>query len=501
MITNKYPRKLWSRLLYRKPVRLKGTPPKLLLATPLVVPGFPSYFLKAEDLKHTSKVIGATRVVKPGPSLGEILLIVWDSVCAVWRAIRTGLVLLPCLLAVPLALIPPPLPRLSRQALAELMAVCAEVAGPVYVKLAQWAATRRDLLPESVCQTLARLQTRVSPHSWRATERLLKEEFGSEFDDFYQRLWLEERRPVASGCCAQVYHGWLDGQEVAIKVVHPNLKRQLQLDIMVMRTTARCLTWLFPSTSWLNMCQAVEEFDNLMTEQMDMVEEAANLTRFRHNFKDTVGIIFPEPILSKRRVLVESWVSGVSIATFLEPGSDPKIQRQLANRGADMLLQMVFHDNLWHGDLHPGNLLVTPSGDLGVLDSGITCSLTREDRANLIDTFRAVVLSDGARVGELFLERSSHACRDRQGFIREMQETVSKARKQQLCLETIDVSLLLQEVFSTLMRHQVKLDASFLSLVIAVAVVEGLGRSLDSELDLVARAMPYVMSPGYRNNS
>ena len=89
------------------------------------------------------------------------------------------------------------------------MAVCAEVAGPVYVKLAQWAATRRDLLPESVCQTLARLQTRVSPHSWRATERLLKEEFGSEFDDFYQRLWLEERRPVASGCCAQVRMSWI----------------------------------------------------------------------------------------------------------------------------------------------------------------------------------------------------------------------------------------------------------------------------------------------------
>ena len=66
---------------------------------------------------------------------------------------------------------------------------------------------------------------------------------------------------------------------------------------------------------------------------------------------------------------------------------------------------------------------MTPSGDLGVLDSGITCSLTREDRANLIDTFRAIVLSDGARVGELFLERSSHACKDRQGFIGEMQVT------------------------------------------------------------------------------
>ena len=85
------------------------------------------------------------------------------------------------------------------------------------------------------------------------------------------------------------------------------------------------------------------------------------------------------------------------------------------------MVNQVFKDNLWHGDLHPGNLLVTPTGQLAVLDSGITCSLNSEDRANLIDTFRAVVLGDGARVGELFLERSKHDCKDRPGFIGQMQ--------------------------------------------------------------------------------
>ena len=201
MLSNKCPRKLWYRLLYRRPVRLKGGfLPRMILSTPLVISSSSISLLKAEDMK----IVATPGKEKPGSSLGEILLLFWDSVCAVWRAFRTGLVLLPCLLAVPLALLPSPLPALSPQLLAELIAVCAEAAGPVYVKLAQWAATRRDLLPESVCQPLARLQTRVSPHSWRATERLLKEEFGNEFKDFYQRLWLEERRPVASGCCAQV---------------------------------------------------------------------------------------------------------------------------------------------------------------------------------------------------------------------------------------------------------------------------------------------------------
>ena len=100
-----------------------------------------------------------------------------------------------------------------------------------------------------------------------------------------------------------------------------------------------------------------------------------------------------------------------------------------------------------------------------------------------MDTFRAVLVGDGGRVGELFLERSEHECRDPAAFVLEIQGIVAAARRQQLCLETVDVSLLLQQVpelqhvhpaqvFGALMRHQVRLDSSFLSVVIAVTVVE-----------------------------
>ena len=116
------------------------------------------------------------------------------------RSIQMTIIVTPLILSAPVALYLTSYQEMWFDLLIRTIQAC----GPVYVKLGQWAATRRDLLPESVCRTLARLQTRVSPHSWRATERLLKEDFGKEFKDFYQRLWLEERRPVASGCCAQV---------------------------------------------------------------------------------------------------------------------------------------------------------------------------------------------------------------------------------------------------------------------------------------------------------
>jgi len=310
----------------------------------------------------------------------------------------------------------------------------------------------------------------------------------------YNRIWIE-KEPVGSGCCAQVYHGWVDEHEVAIKVVHPTMERNLELDLMVISAGARFISWVFPSTSWLNLGAVIKEFETLMMGQTDMRQEAANLDKFRNNFSENPDIVFPEPLsgLCRRRVLFETWIDGEPIAHFLKPSVDIGLRQRLAGLGIDMLLQMVFHDNYWHGDLHPGNLLVTTEGRLAVLDTGIAANLEEQDRDSLAKTFLAVVRGDGARVGQLFLERSFHQCEDKAAFLAEMEEIVTTARSQQLCLERVDVSVLLHKVFSTLMMHKVQLKASFSSVVIAIAIVEGLGRSLDSNLDLVTKALPYIL--------
>ena len=170
-----------------------------------------------------------------------------------------------------------------------------------------------------------------------------------------------------------------------------------------------------------------------------------------------------------------------------------KLKASLADAGVNMLLKMVFVDNFWHGDLHPGNILVTKEGQLAVVDTGIVGSLTETDRLNILDTFTAILAGDGTRVGQLFLERSYHQCEDRQAFIRDMGEIVEAARRTQLSLDRVDVPSLLQSVFSTLIKHRVRLDANFSSVIIAIAIVEGLGRALDPSLDLIPKTLPYLI--------
>ena len=170
-----------------------------------------------------------------------------------------------------------------------------------------------------------------------------------------------------------------------------------------------------------------------------------------------------------------------------------KLKASLAEAGVNMLLKMVFVDNFWHGDLHPGNILVTKEGQLAVVDTGIVGTLTATDRQNIIDTFTAILAGDGSRVGQLFLERSYHQCEDTEAFILDMSHIVETARRTQLSLDRVDVPSLLQAVFSTLIKHRVRLDANFSSVIISIAIVEGLGRALDPNLDLIPKTIPYLI--------
>ena len=236
------------------------------------------------------------------------------------------------------------------------------------------------------------------------------------------------------------------------------------------------------------------EFQTLLESQLDLRTEAANLLRFRENFSSVGSVSFPRPVvrLCSRSVLVEDWVEGDSIQNYLYT-TDSQLKASLAETGVDMLLKMVFVDNFWHGDLHPGNILVTKEGKLAVVDAGIAGSLSIADRKNIVDTFTAILAGDGTKVGQLFLERSYHQCEDQQAFIEDIRDIVLEARSSQLSLDKVDLPSLLQAVFTSLIKHKVRLDANFSSVIISIAIVEGLGRALDPNLDLVPKTLPYLI--------
>ncbi|XP_041853889.1 uncharacterized aarF domain-containing protein kinase 2 [Melanotaenia boesemani] len=576
-----------------------------------------------------------TRFVKPGQTLSQIpkvTLLCWGAVSASSYTARCQEAILPTqvpdrksvakvqvhkfiffcrlsLRALVLLLKFGPLLLLSPLALAssnfasywlDALLWVTETSGPTFIKLGQWASTRRDIFSQKFCDRFSKLHVKVRPHSWAHTKQCLRRAFG---EDWRGVLVFESKEPVGSGCIAQVYRGWAkvaqvedpafqllveemekedlleaweipglrgvanslrhlwrsdknevgyeetnypdglheegstEGERlipVAIKVVHPGVRRQVEIDLLLMKAGSWLLHCL-PGLKWLSMCEVVEEFEKLMTKQIDLRFEARNIELFRENFRDVDHVKFPTPLrpFVTRNILVETFEESEPISNYLSSEIPVEVKQRIARMGVDTLLKMVFVDNFVHGDLHPGNILVqcreplAGSSDatsisvehhgkttltdlwdtvvvsvrpdpcplqLVLLDAGIVAQLSDHDLANFKAVFTAVVLRQGERVAELILHHArANECQDVLQFKKEMAELVDHAVSNTLSLGKIQVADLLSRVFGLLIKHKVKLESNFASIVFAIMVLEGLGRSLDPNLDILDLAKPLLL--------
>ncbi|KAK3854737.1 hypothetical protein Pcinc_038803 [Petrolisthes cinctipes] len=321
---------------------------------------------------------------------------------------------------------------------------------------------------------------------------------------------------------------------VAIKVLHPGVESAFRRDLQIMECGAWILTLLVPRLKWLSLTQCVQEFAEVMEAQINLKKEANNLETFSENFADVPFIKFPRPLRPyvTRKVLVETYEEGDPMTDILyapPEQASPQLKKDLAQIGVDALLKMVFVDNLVHGDLHPGNILVQNNNnnndhdthttttrmmmvDVGcdtmvmdvvpdpnplrlcILDCGIVSRLTRPDLDKLRAVFKQVVLGDGVSVGQLFLQHSVHQCTDPEAFKSDISSLVDNARHTHISLGQVDIGVLLQSVFGVLVHHRVRLDSAFSAVVLAIFVLEGLGRALDPDMDILERARPVLVT-------
>uniref|UniRef100_A0A7S1GYA7 ABC1 atypical kinase-like domain-containing protein n=2 Tax=Hemiselmis andersenii TaxID=464988 RepID=A0A7S1GYA7_HEMAN len=269
------------------------------------------------------------------------------------------------------------------------------------------------------------------------------------------------------------------------------------MDLDVFRACAGLLE-AAPFLRWLSLGESVEEFAGLMRLQLDLRLEANHLDRFSTNFSGSRQVSFPRPVrpLVSDGVLVESFEGGEPIATHLT-GEDGVVKRRLARIGVDAFLKMCFLDNFVHGDMHPGNMLVSGGGAddlrLVLLDAGITTELSDRDKENFVLLFSAIVKGDGREAGRLMLDNArDHRCQDPEAFCEGMRGLVDEALGSKLRLESISAGEVLRKAFSLACTHRVKIESNFASICIAIMVLEGVGRRLDPTLDILNAAIPVL---------
>ncbi|XP_038176660.1 uncharacterized aarF domain-containing protein kinase 2 isoform X2 [Arvicola amphibius] len=525
---------------------LLGTLPKFISAHGDVGEGAPGSLCQRKTHWSDLAENGRVEVVQAGP-LGRVLL-------CLRLGLRAGVLLakfFPLLFLYPLTYLAPGFSTLWLH----LLLKATETSGPTYIKLGQWASTRHDLFSEAFCAQFSKLHVQVTPHPWAHTECLLQQAFG---EDWGSLLFFETQEPVGSGCVAQVYkafastallekdRAWRLGQlsvpqlssgSGAVGMLGgPFAKEWKPSESLADEAFIEKL--LLPKADLVRSEGSTSQVpghppksDHLVpvAVKIDLRYEARNLEHFQHNFENMTCVKFPTPLhpLITRDVLVETYEESVPVSSYQQAGIPEDLKRRIAQLGINMLLKMIFVDNFVHGDLHPGNILVQGADGLSpsletqqqqvnvrdtlvatiapalcplrlvLLDAGIVSELQASDLRNFRAVFLAVALGQGHRVAELILHHArANECKDVERFKAEMATLVTQARKNTITLEKLQVSSLLSSVFKLLMIHKVKLESNFASIVFAIMVLEGLGRSLDPKLDILEAAKPFLLQGG-----
>lgn len=340
---------------------------------------------------------------------------------------------------------------------------------------------------------------------------------------------------------------------VAIKVLHPKVERLVRRDLKIMGFFAAVINAI-PTMEWLDLPNEVVQFGEMMRLQLDLRIESANLIMFRKNFQDRTTAWFPYPYVdyTTRQVLVEEFAQGIPLAAFLEDGGGV-FQQEIADEGLDAFLRMLLIDNFVHADLHPGNIMVRfykpeqiklpfgrrkesdspgnavdvteevlqrlrphrhkPDGwaktlakiesegyrpQLIFIDTGLVTALNRINRANFLELFKAIAEFDGYRAGHLMIDRcrQPEAVIDGEHFALKMEHLVTNVKGRAFALGNIKIGDILNQVLDMVRGHHVRMEGDFVNVVISILLLEGIGRTLDPDLDLFKR-FPTVPPPPF----
>ncbi len=362
--------------------------------------------------------------------------------------------------------------------------------GPTFVKLGQILSTRTDLLPDSIISELATLQDNVSQVSFADVELQLIKELGEDWRSHFASF---DEEPLASASIAQVHRATLgDGRKVVLKVQRPGVKPKITGDLGVLYALAGWLEEAIPEAAAMDLRGTITSFTKSILQELDFRIEARNLDRFRTLHRDNQQVVFPEVFehLSTEEVLCMEFLEGRNFAHAIEEGEDVS---EVADAYFKVAYKMLFVDGFFHGDLHPGNVLVMQGHRLGVLDCGMVGRLSPAMKDKVIDILHAVLNEDLEGVARTFYELSIKT--DLVDYPRFEADVIDLGERylSGLPLSEVQIGTLFSEIVAGAARHSVRMPTDFTMMFKAIITTEGMAKMIAPETDPIELARPYIM--------
>jgi ubiquinone biosynthesis protein len=366
--------------------------------------------------------------------------------------------------------------------------------GPSYIKLGQFLATRDDIIGRELAADLSTLQDRLPPFSQgeavQAVEAALEAPIDQLFADFGP--------PIAAASIAQVHKAAVRGlagelKPVAVKVLRPGIEQRFNHDLDSYFFAARMIERLHPRSRRLRPQAVVETLAKSVAIEMDLRMEAAALSEMAENSRADEGFRVPEVDWSRsaRRVLTLEWVEGVPLSDREALRAQGHDLKALGARLVQIFLRHAMRDGFFHADMHPGNLFIDEAGRIIAVDFGIMGRLDLKERRFLAEILHGFITRNYRRVAEVHFEAGYVPRRHSVALFAQALRAIGEPIMDRPANE-ISMAQLLGQLFQYTEVFEMQTRPELILLQKTMVVVEGVGRSLDPELNIWVVAEPVV---------
>lgn len=372
----------------------------------------------------------------------------------------------------------------------ERVRMAAEELGPTFIKLAQILSNRPDIIPEELVKQFEMLQDRVPPFDWITAKAIIEREIGKKLEDIFEEF---SEVPMASASIGQVHKAKLrTGEEVVVKVQRPAVKDQIEQDLSIVKEAVRRMDRYLKKQGVLNGEEVVRVFERAISKELDYRNEARNMERFRIMYRHRTDFYVPKPYreYSTDKVLILEFMKGCKITDVKQLREWGLSPARIVEKGMDIYLSQIFEFGFFHGDPHPGNILVDETGKIILLDFGMVGQLMKKDKYAFAGIFIAMSRSDAREMAQQMKKLAvEDNITDMRQFVYDLNDLIEDYAH--LDVGESSIQDVIQRLQKIMYDYHITVPGGIFIIFRAFAILEGIGKKMHPNFKTYEFMRPY----------
>ncbi|WP_395973064.1 ABC1 kinase family protein [Chryseobacterium cucumeris] len=379
---------------------------------------------------------------------------------------------------------------ISKGTVYERIRLALEELGPTFVKLGQTFSNREDLLPPEMIQELQKLQDKVETVDMNV-EEALESEFNISVKDYFREI---QKKPLATASIAQVYKAvLLDGSPVILKLRKPDVQSVIEDDLLLIKDIEKLISAYSEIGEKLNLKQAISTFEKSLLEEVSLINEKNNIQQFRLNFKNNKETYVPKVYeeFSNNNILCMEFIDGIKVtdkSVLLANNIDPV---KVSEEGLRLFVSQILDYGFFHADPHAGNILVKKDGRIVFIDFGAVGKIQPNDKEILENLIVSFVAKNSHKIVRSLKKMAiSYEIPDERRFENDVDDILNFVHSSSL--QDINVQVIINKMKDILKDNRLYMPDYFYLLFKGISLIEGVGRSINPDLDIVKSLHPYT---------